>query len=132
MNFQDFYWADSDIENINVEYNHATLIIWNAALKKRLSVECSGFVGITNLCIWDDMTIMNTSISLVNDVNNDFVRQLYTAYDKDFDYGGRKLANGLLELKIELANYISFSLYCQKINVQDRGQGGGSASSAND
>ena len=123
MNFQDFYWADSDIENINVEYNHATLIIWNAALKKRLSIECSGFVGITNLCIWDDMTIMNTSISPVNDVNNDFVRQLYTAYDKDFDYGGRKLANGLLELKIELANYISFSLYCQKINVQDRGQG---------
>ena len=33
------------------------------------------------------------------------------------DYGGRSLSNGLLELRIELANYISFSVYCLQIDV---------------
>ena len=38
MNFQDFHWADSDIENIHIEYDHATFVIWNDTLQKRLSV----------------------------------------------------------------------------------------------
>ena len=117
MNFHDFYWADSDIESINIEYDHATLVIWNDALQKRLSVECSGFAGITNLCIWDDTIIMSASMYPVCDTDNEFLSNLYAAYSKNKDYGGRSLGNGLLELRIELANYISFSVYCQKIEV---------------
>ena len=119
MNFQDFYWADSDIESINIEYDHATLVIWNDALQKKLFVECSGFAGITNLCIWDDTIIMSTSVNPVCDTDNEFLRNLYTAYSKIKDYGGRSLGSGLLELRIELANYITFSVYCQKIEVSN-------------
>ena len=32
MDFQDIIWADSDVENINIEYDKATLMIWNDAL----------------------------------------------------------------------------------------------------
>lgn len=129
MNFQDFYWPDSDIERINIEYDRATLVIWNDALQKRLSVECSGFAGITNLCFWDDTIIMSTSVHPVCDTGNEFLSYLYAAYSKNKDYGGRSLGSGLLELKIELTNYISFSVYCQKIEVrqgtvQDRGKTG--------
>lgn len=124
MNFQDFYWADSDIESIIIEYDHATLVIWNDALQKRLSVECSGFAGITNLCIWDDTIIMSTSVYPVYDTDNEFLRNLYTSYSKNKDYGGRSLGTGLLELRIELANYISFSVYCQKIEVIESNQSG--------
>ena len=117
MEFLNINWADSDIENINIEYDHATLVIWNDTLQKRLSVECLGFAGITNLCIWDDTIIMSASVHNASDANNEFVHNLYTAYSKDQDYGGRSLCNGLLELKIELVNRISFSVYCQKIEV---------------
>ena len=117
MDFQDFYWADSDLESIHIEYDHATLVIWNDALQRRLSVECSGFAGITNLCIWDDTIIMSASVSPICDTNNEFLRNLYSAYDKNVDYGGRSLDNGLLELRVELVNHISFCVYCQKIEV---------------
>ena len=117
MNFQDYDWADSDIESIHVEYDHAALVIWNDACQKRLSVECSGFAGMTNLCLWDDTIILSASVSPVRDTENEFLRRLYMAYSKDKDYGGRSLSIGLLELRIELANYISFRIYCQKIEV---------------
>ena len=58
MNFININWADSNIENINIEYDCATLVIWNDILQKRLYVECSGLAGVTNLCIWDDTIIM--------------------------------------------------------------------------
>lgn len=117
MNISNINWADSDLENITIEYDHASLVIWNDTLQKRLSVECSGLAGITNLCIWDDTIILNVSVSSASDSHNEFVRNLYAKYSKDKDYGGRSLNEGLLELRIELANYISFSVYCQKIEV---------------
>ena len=119
MNFQDFDWADSDLESIHIEYDRATLVIWNDACQKRLSVECSGLAGITNLCIWDDTIIINASVNFTCDTDNEFLRNLYTAYSKNKDYGGRFLGNRLLELRIELANHISSRVYCQKIEVTE-------------
>lgn len=119
MNFQDFDWADSDLESIHIEYDRATLVIWNDACQKRLSVECSGLAGITNLCIWDDTIIINASVNSTCDTDNEFLRNLYMAYRKNKDYGGRSLGNRLLELRIELANHISFRVYCQKIEVTE-------------
>lgn len=117
MDFLAIDWADSDVEGININYDHATLIIWNDTLQKRLSVECSGFAGITSLCMWDDTVIMRADVNTVCNAANEFLQKLYTAYRIDADYGGRSLADGLLELSIELSNHISFSLYCQKIEV---------------
>lgn len=132
MNFLSVDWADSDIESIFIEYNRAELAIWNDSLQKELLVECVGLAGITNLCVWDDTTIMSASINSVCNEENDFVRNLFLAYEKDYDYGGRSLNKGLLELEIQLSNYISFSIYCQKIDViesqkdeKQRGQGDG-------
>ena len=117
MKFENLYWPDSQLTTIQIEYDRANLVIWNDALQKRLSVECSGFAGITNLCIWDDTIILNANVYQVCDPHNEFLRNLYTAYSKDKDYGGRSLSSGLLELRIELVNYIPFSVYCQKIEV---------------
>ena len=98
MNISNINWADSDLENITIEYDHASLVIWNDTLQKRLSVECSGLAGITNLCIWDDTIIMSTSVHPVCDMDNEFLSKLYTAYDKNKDYGGRCLGSGLLNI----------------------------------
>ena len=118
MKFENIYWPDSQLIRIQIEYNQANLIIWNDALQKQILVKCFCFAGITNLCIWDDTIIMDAQVYPVYDSDNEFVRNLYTAYSKDIDYGGRSLSCGLLELKIELVNYIAFSVYCQKIEVE--------------
>ena len=119
MSFFEFSWADSNIDSIHIEYDCAKLLIWNSVLQKNLVVECLGLAGITNLCIWDDTIIMSANIYSVDKVENDFLQALYNAYDKDFDYGGRSLNAGLFELKIELVNHISFSVYCQHIEVHE-------------
>lgn len=121
MKFESIFWPDSQLVKIQIEYNYAGLVIWNDVLQKHLLVKCSGFAGINNLCIWDDTIILNANVYPVGDVDNDFVRNLYKAYDRDVDYGGRVLSSGLLELRIELVNYISFSVYCQKIDVVEYG-----------
>ena len=119
MNFLNYDWAESDIENIYIEYDHAKLLIFNDTCKKRLSVDCYGFAGINNLCMWDDTIIMNARILPVCRSDNEFICNLYAAYDENTDYGGRSLKNGLWELKIELVNGITFSIYCQKIEVSE-------------
>lgn len=117
MNFLTIDWADSDLENIQVEYDRAVLTVWNDALQKRLLITCVGLAGITNLCIWDDTIIMKAEIYPVTEPDSDFIHKLYAAYDREYNYGGRSLSNGLLELRIQLANQISFSVYCLKIDV---------------
>lgn len=121
MNFLDVDWADSDLLNIQIEYDLAILTIWNYTLQKRLLVHCTGLVGIDNLCIWDDTIIKDAGVYPVTDFDTDFVRRLFEAYDKNCDYGGRTLNDELLELKVELINNIPFSVYCQKINVTEFG-----------
>lgn len=117
MEFINYSWADSDLERIQVEYDQAVLTVWNDAIQKTVFIKCSGLAGITNLCIWDDTIILDANIYTVVNTNNDFLYQLYSAYDKNYDYGGKVLNKGLLELKITLTNNIAFSVYCLEIDV---------------
>lgn len=117
MNFESYYWPDSQLIRIQIEYDHASIIVWNELLQQNLVIECCGLAGMTNLCIWDDTIIMDARLHSVCDNGNEFVCNLYAAYDKNYNYGGRRLIDGLLELRIELANLISFSVYCQNVHV---------------
>ena len=54
MKFENIDWADSNIDKIEIEYDCAKLLIFNDTLQKNVCVSCTGFVGLTNLCIWDD------------------------------------------------------------------------------
>ena len=119
MKVEKYSWADSDLEKIQIEYDQATLIIWNDSVQKQLMVSCYGLAGITSLCIWDDTIILDVRVSSVTDENSEFVRELYSKYEKNYDYGGRSLSDGLLELQIELTNNTSFSVYCLSIEVTE-------------
>ena len=117
IDFMTIGWADSDLERVVVEYDKATLTIWNDMLSKRMDVKCFGLAGITNLCVWDDTFILKANVRPASDIDNEFLRSLYAAYDKDYDDDGRSLSSGLIELRIELTNHIPFSVYCQRIEV---------------
>ncbi len=117
MKFENIYWPDSQLIKIQIQYDHASLLIYNDALQKKLLIECFGLAGVTNLCIWDDMIIMEAQVSPADNTNTDFMRKMYTAYDRNADYGGRSLSNGMQELRMKLENHIAFSVFCQKIQV---------------
>ena len=118
MNFCDIDWADSDIEKIEIEYNCATLFVFNDTLQKQLIVEFNGFIGLTNLLIWDDQIIDHAEVHEIQDNNSTpFIQMLFATYDKDFNYGERWLNKGILEVQIHLVNHTFFSLYCQSIDI---------------
>lgn len=119
MEFQNIDWADSSIERIIIEYNCARIYIFNDAFQRSVCVSCTGFIGLTNLCIWDDQIIDHAEIhQLAEDDHTPFIRMVFSAYDKDFNYGERWLNKGIIELCIKLVNNISFSIYCQTIEVE--------------
>ncbi|MBQ8395726.1 MAG: hypothetical protein IJX54_01860 [Oscillospiraceae bacterium] len=118
MTYYDYFWPDNNIESIFIEYDKAILTVFNDELRKRVKIVCSGFAGITNLCIWDDMTIFSTDLRPANQKDT-FVKKIYSAYDKNFNYGGRALNDGLLALSIELSNHFVFSIYCLKVEVEE-------------
>ena len=117
MKFESIYWPDSQLIKIQIQYDYASLLIYNDILQKLLLVECSGLAGVTDLCIWDDMIIMDAKIQPAGSEYDDFMRNMYAVYEAHADYGGRTLSNGMYQLRIELENHIAFSVYCQKIDV---------------
>ena len=119
MKFENIDWADSNIEKIEIEYDCAKLLIFNDTLQKNVCVSCTGFVGLTNLCMWDDQIIDDATVHQIQDDDDTpFIKMVFSAYDKDFNYGERWLNKGILELHIKLINGIAFSIYCQKIDVE--------------
>lgn len=118
--FDDYFWPDSNIESITIEYDKIVLMIYNASTNKKLAIVCTGLAGITNLCIWDDTVIFDVNLQLA-DEDDQFVRQLRSAYSCDIETGiNRRLRNGLITLSIELSNHIVFAIYCLSVEVEER------------
>lgn len=120
MNFHGIDWADSSINKIEIEYNCAKLLIFNDSLQKNLVVKCTGFIGMTNLCIWDDQIIDYAEVCTIEEDNSTaFTQMLFSTYDKNANYGERWLNHGILEVRIRLVNDTTFSIYCQSVEVMD-------------
>lgn len=78
MNFKNIDWADSRIEKIVIEYNCAKLYVFNDDIRRNLCVSCTGFIGLTNLCIWDDQVIDHAEIhQIADDDNTPFIQMLF-------------------------------------------------------
>ena len=45
MKFTDINWADSNIVRISIEYNKATLFIWNEMLQQNFPLQCLHMEG---------------------------------------------------------------------------------------
>lgn len=112
-----YFWPDSHIVDFHIEHDLATIRIFNDGLKKEVSIACTGFAGITDLCIWDDMIILDLDVTDATQLEDAFMQNLYRAYDINWDFGERSLKNGMLALKVKLTNDITFTVYCQKIEV---------------
>jgi len=118
MDFYRFFWPDSDIEKIEIQFDTIILYIFNDALQRNVCVTCTGFIGITNLLMWDDQIIDDVEVRKVQEDDPDpFIQMLFSRYDKDFNYGERWLNRGVLDVQIHLINDTTFHIYCQSIEV---------------
>lgn len=123
MIIEDYFWPDSQIIKIVVEFNSARIYTWNDLLKQKIVIQCNGLVGMTNLCVWDDTIIKQMHACPVNMQEDLFIQTVLSKYLANYDYGGRSLGNGISELRIILTNDIPFSVYCQEILVKEENEG---------
>ncbi len=120
-NFHNYDWADSDINKIEIEYNCVKLYIFNDTLQKNFVVNCSGFIGMTDLCIWDDQIIDYAEVIEIEDPKHSpFTEEIFSAYGINVNYGERTLKPEFLEARFTLTNQITFKIYCQAINVSEK------------
>lgn len=121
MKFNEIDWADSSIEEIKIKYDNLEMIVFNDTLNKSIKIKCTGFAGITDLCIWDDMDIYAVQLN-ENTISSTFAQTIISAYkdvngNLDNSNPNRTLKQGLKDLSITLTNGITFHIFCQNINI---------------
>ena len=115
MNYNDYYWADSDIIKISIEYDQLTLLIKN---EKLLRIECNGVIGVTNLSMWDDTHIFNSFVSKISKNNDcEFLKQIYNMYGEN--YSPKPIKSDIFDLTIELSSFLVFHIFCYDVIVTE-------------
>lgn len=116
MSLNDVDWIDSQLKKITIEYDKAELFV--ECDSGYYVITCTGLLGLTNLCIWDDTMIENVSVEYGDLQSDDYLQQVFSNYDKAVDYGDdRALGEKILVLLVKIINNMTIRLYCKKIEV---------------
>lgn len=115
IELNDVDWIDSQLEKITIEYDKAELLV--ECDSGSYVITCTGLIGLTNLCIWDDTIIENIYVKNADPSSDSCLQNVFSNYDKDFDYGGRILGENILILSVVIINNTVFNLYCKQISV---------------
>lgn len=115
LNMQNICWHDAEIINIYIEYNKLIMKVkledeWNTI--SNITMECIGFIGINNLCIFDDIIIDDVIIEKIYSETDDFLKKVFNAYNETDEYDGRTLNNGIIKITCKIINNIAFEIYC--------------------
>ena len=115
IELNDVDWIDSQLEKITIEYDKAELLV--ECDSGNYVITCTGLIGLTNLCIWDDTSIENIYVKNADPSSDSYLQNVFSHYDKDFDYCGRILGENILILSVSIINNTVFDLYCKQISV---------------
>ena len=115
IELNDVDWIDSQLEKITIEYDKAELLV--ECDSGNYVITCTGLIGLTNLCIWDDTIIENIYVKNADPSSDSYLQNVFSNYDKDFDYCGRILGENILILSVSIINNTVFDLYCKRISV---------------
>lgn len=115
IELNDVDWIDSQLEKITIEYDKAKLLV--ECDSGNYVITCTGLIGLTNLCIWDDTIIENIYVKNADPSSDSYLQNVFSNYDKDFDCGGRILGENILILSVSIINNTVFDLYCKQISV---------------
>ena len=115
IELNDVDWIDSQLEKITIEYDKAELLV--ECDSGNYVITCTGLIGLTNLCIWDDTIIENIYVKNADPSSDSYLQNVFSNYGKDFDYCGRILGENILILSVSIINNTVFDLYCKQISV---------------
>ena len=115
IELNDVDWIDSQLEKITIEYDKAELLV--GCDSGNYVITCTGLIGLTNLCIWDDTIIENIYVRNADPLSDSYLQNVFSHYGKDFDCGGRILGENILILSVSIINNTVFNLYCKQISV---------------
>ena len=115
MKLNEIDFADSELKKLNIEYDKAEVFIQlDDEEKTKLVIDCSGLLGVDNLCIWDDTYIDSLSIHSA-DNNSEFLKEVFKAYIASTPE--RDLSKPIYDLKITFVNNLSCHIYIQKYEI---------------
>ena len=119
MELKKIDFADSELLNISISYDTATLSIrLDDEKQSDITISCSGVVGLNNLIIWDDTNIMSLKI-VEADKSSEYLKEVFKAYPHNINYGGRYLSSPIKDLQITLSNNTTFHIYCQEAIISN-------------
>ena len=124
----EYDWADSSIDSIHIEYDKVIILVSldetfesGVPMQRPVNIICNNVVGMTDLCMWDDTDVFSVRLNEVTDQGNAFLSKIYRAYGTDKSSSACKpLKDHLCDLTIELANRISFHVYCYQVTVSEQ------------
>ena len=116
MKIYDVDWIDSHIEKITIEYDKAELLV-HADPEGWYVITCTGLLGMTDLCIWDDMSLDNIQLELADKENDPYLQLVFSNYGKNYAVCEKDLTKDIYILTAKVINNIPAKIYCQNIEV---------------
>ena len=116
MNINEMDWHDSQIEKITIEYDKAELLV-HAHPEGWYVITCTGLLGMTDLCIWDDTILYDMYAKKADTENDPYLQLVFSEYNKNWNYGERSLTDDIYILTANIINNIPAKIYCQNIEV---------------
>ena len=116
MNINEMDWHDSQIEKITIEYDKAELLV-HAHPEGWYVITCTGLLGMTDLCIWDDMSLDNIQLELADKENDPYLQLVFSKYGKNYAVCEKDLTKDIYILTAKVINNIPAKIYCQNIEV---------------
>ncbi len=113
-NYNEYYWADSRIDKISLDFDEATIYVYNETAEKDLIIHCKETVGISNLSLWDESYI--SYFKVTENIEDEFVLQLRSKHGKEKDEY-RSVRPGLMLL--EICAELNMKIYCYSIEVEE-------------
>ncbi len=118
--FYKYCWHDTEVEKIEISSNQITVIIKHDDYENPIKILCNEVVGLTDLCMWEDVIVYDAKLEYVNSELTSFLLKVKDAHPTDGDfYNNQPMKNGLLCLSIELVNHIAFHIYCYEVKIYE-------------
>ena len=119
ISYNDCYWADSTLENIEIVYDKITITVFNDSYKKNIYIECNQCAGVTEIITWDEVIIENITYIKLRDHTNPLIASIENIYGIEPNPALKSIDENFYEVKISLINNTSFSVVCKEVLFHD-------------
>ena len=119
INYNDCYWADSTLENIEIVYDKITITVFNDSYKKNIYIECNQCAGMTEIITWDEVIIENLTYTEWPNHKHPLIKTAKKIHGVIICDPEKNVEGIFYEIKIALINNTSFSVVCKEVLFHD-------------